>query len=833
MKESTQVGLEITYETAPSRQIHWHDTLQIHYLLTGKARVSLQGQQYLMHEADLVVVNPFERHNVELLGASTALSFCFERRLLSRLEGVQFDCVSCRAGKRDSARFDPIRTALAVLFRLYFSGQAGSLELLSHTYELLHLLSTRFRGAGVPVWDVNQPRISRILEYLNTHYAEEITLRDLARQEYLSANYLSQFFRDKLDTTFTQYLGEIRLDHGFFELVNTSKSITDIALDNGFGRVDTFIERFRRKYGVTPGKYRKGMPGLHETGGSLLPAREPSAAREGARFQALLRYAAPAAAPEDAQPLCPQRCEVTVPGQPGRPLHHDWREILNAGYADDLCTAEVQEQLQAVQREIGFRFVRFHGIFSDSMRLYEEDRNGRPHVNFTYAALLLDRLLAMGLRIHLDLSFLPETLASRPEPVYKNRSFISYPNDLDKWVFLVRTFLERCIARYGLREVLRWRFTLFSITFAQYGFLSMQEYETLYRATYQAVKAVHPDLPFGGPGMEGSLLLEDGGQAARDFLKRCRQAGCLPDFFTIHVFPHSFGEITRDFNRMAHRNDPTAFFTLSSNEDFMADAIRAARRLLEEEGLAAMPVMVDEWNATLWQRDLCSDTCYKAVYLVKNLLENMDNAMGKAYWTVSDLINDWKVDDKPFHGGHGMFTYNGIPKPAFYAFQLLAQMGETYVASGKGWFVTRSQQGVQVMLYHYCHYHIMYRMLFAFPDSRERYSAFEQKAPVEYHLSFPDEHAGRFELEYRRIGRSSGSALDEWLRMGRPDCLDRQVCTYLRRRSEPVQWREQRVDLNDICVALEPLEVVLIRITPVEQGGRPERMKTIDTPCAD
>lgn len=47
----------IVYETAPSKQIHWHDSLQIQYQLTGKAKATLQGRQYLMHEADVIVIN--------------------------------------------------------------------------------------------------------------------------------------------------------------------------------------------------------------------------------------------------------------------------------------------------------------------------------------------------------------------------------------------------------------------------------------------------------------------------------------------------------------------------------------------------------------------------------------------------------------------------------------------------------------------------------------------------------------------------------------------------------------------------------------------------------
>lgn len=807
----------IVYETAPSKQIHWHDSLQIQYQLTGKAKATLQGRQYLMHEADVIVINPFELHNVELLGASTALSFCFPQQMLGQIRGMQFDCISCAQPKQNG--FDALRTELAALFQIYFGERPhGQLELLSHVYELFHQL-IRFRREEHMALATDQPRVSRILQYLHTRYAEEVTLRDLATQEYLSPNYLSQFFRDKLDTTFTQYLSDIRLDHGFFELCNTAKSITNIALDNGFGRVDTFIERFRRKYGTTPGKFRKGLAQFHSlklipTCTQAIPERPP-----GTRFQTLLRYGAQEQTEaETAAVQQPSRKSISVRArQRGKPIAHDWRTIINAGYADDCCTAEVQEQIARVQTAIGFEYVQFHGIFSDSMHFYDEDEQGKPYLHFTYVDLLLDRLLAQQLKMFLEFSFLPQALAPRKSHVYQNHSYIGFPNDLDKWCALVRGFLTHCISRNGLSIVRQWKFTLFSITFSLYGFLTLQEYYQLYRETWRTVKSVDPELQFGGPGIEGSLLLNTEDQTVSVFLQQCLADGCIPDFLTMHSFPHSFDEIASDFNRIVHQNDLTASFGLSSNENFMADALAALKQAAASLGLGNLPVWIDEWDSTIWQRDLCSDTCYKAVYIVKNMLENMDQTKGKAYWTVSDLINDWKIDGKLFHGGHGLITYNGIPKASFYAYELLAHMGHELLDAGDGWYVTRSAAQIQILLYHYCHYNTMYRMLFEFHAPSERYSAFQKKAPVEYEISIPDAEGKSFVCEYFRIGRNSGSSLDEWIRLGAPEELSADNLAYLKHRSEPVRWMERRGTLTDIKVTLEPLEVVQIIINTHEE----------------
>lgn len=653
----------IAYETIPCKQLHWHDTLQIVYLLTGKAKLSLHSEQYLMHETDFVVINPFELHNVELLGASTLLEFYFPDRVTDCLNDAVFDCISCLCSSKSRTVLDQVRTELAELFACYFQeNDSQELELLSHIYELLHLLNTCFYSKSGQQRPINQPRITQILQYLNLHYTEEISLRDLAGQEYLSPNYLSQLFREKLNTTFTECLSSIRLSHSFYELSNTSKSITEIALDNGFGRVDNFIERFRRRYSITPGKYRKGLTQINYADPKLIPASRKTIAEipPGSRFQSLLHYAAQ---PKISQAVKQQPIirHIAVHGMTcSKPVSHDWKTLVNAGYADDCFTAEAQQQLSELKNAVGFDAVRFHGIFSDSMHVYDEEPNGKPVIHFTYVDLLLDRLLQMGYQLYIEFSFLPRALASQKTSVYQNQSYISFPKRLPNWKCLVESFLKHCMIRYGRKTVREWKFSLFSISFSSYGFLSQEEYYQLHRETYRTVKAVDSELIFCGPGIEGSQLLYSEDTICCDFLKRCQEEDCIPDIMTLHSFPHSFHEINSDFNRMVHQNDPTATFQLSSNEHFMSDAITGMKHTLKRLGLERCPILIDEWNSTIWQRDLCSDTCYKSVYVIKNMLETMGQTVGKAYWTVSDLINDWKIDEKLFHGGHGMITYNGI-----------------------------------------------------------------------------------------------------------------------------------------------------------------------------
>ncbi len=68
--------------------------------------------------------------------------------------------------------------------------------------------------------------------------------------------------------------------------------------------------------------------------------------------------------------------------QDGEPIRQSWRQLVNIGYAHDGLIGSVQEQLRRAQKEIGFTYLRFHGIFDDDMHIYQENEDGSPWFNF-------------------------------------------------------------------------------------------------------------------------------------------------------------------------------------------------------------------------------------------------------------------------------------------------------------------------------------------------------------------------------------------------------------------------------------------------------------------
>ncbi|MBR2564196.1 MAG: helix-turn-helix transcriptional regulator [Paenibacillus sp.] len=109
--------------------------------------------------------------------------------------------------------------------------------------------------------ETRDPVISFALDYLDHHYGEDINLNLVADKLNLTPGYLSSIFKEKTNINFSEYLNNLRIERAKELLVNVDLRIQDIAAQVGYQNVNSFIRMFKRRYGLTPGEYRKRHAG--------------------------------------------------------------------------------------------------------------------------------------------------------------------------------------------------------------------------------------------------------------------------------------------------------------------------------------------------------------------------------------------------------------------------------------------------------------------------------------------------------------------------------------------------------------------------------------------
>lgn len=99
--------------------------------------------------------------------------------------------------------------------------------------------------------------MKQALIYLNEHFSEKITLKELARICSYSPNHLGYLFKTQTGITFTEYLNNMRLNYACSLLYDSELLIKEVAYLSGFSSVAYFAQLFKEKFQMTPREYRK------------------------------------------------------------------------------------------------------------------------------------------------------------------------------------------------------------------------------------------------------------------------------------------------------------------------------------------------------------------------------------------------------------------------------------------------------------------------------------------------------------------------------------------------------------------------------------------------
>jgi AraC-like DNA-binding protein len=134
---------------------------------------------------------------------------------------------------------------------------------ISRLIELLDILSHDTDPEPMASHDYMAPenieqdkRLERILIFIDTHWQDTISLSDVAKVARLHPQSVSRYFRRRLGRTFQDYVVELRLSRAARELLDSKRTVSDIAFNCGFNNLANFNRLFLSRYQVSPRDYR-------------------------------------------------------------------------------------------------------------------------------------------------------------------------------------------------------------------------------------------------------------------------------------------------------------------------------------------------------------------------------------------------------------------------------------------------------------------------------------------------------------------------------------------------------------------------------------------------
>ncbi|WP_208590393.1 response regulator transcription factor [Gracilibacillus suaedae] len=99
--------------------------------------------------------------------------------------------------------------------------------------------------------------VKEAMDYIDQHYDEELTLKEVAKQVHLNASYLSALFKEELQVTFSEYVTRKRIQEAKKLLLSTDLTIAEIAEKSGYQTSKYFIKLFKQFENMTPNAFRK------------------------------------------------------------------------------------------------------------------------------------------------------------------------------------------------------------------------------------------------------------------------------------------------------------------------------------------------------------------------------------------------------------------------------------------------------------------------------------------------------------------------------------------------------------------------------------------------
>ncbi len=373
------------------------------------------------------------------------------------------------------------------------------------------------------------------------------------------------------------------------------------------------------------------------------------------------------------------RCDLA---QTGEPLPHVWSHTVGSGHATLALRADWQAQLKRCHDELGVRHVRFHGLLNDDMGTLV-DQAGDLVDSFFNADQIMDFLVGIGMRPFVELSMMPEALASGSETVFHYRGNVTPPEDPATWGGLVERLLTHWVERYGADEVRQWFFEVWNEpNQPQFWTGTQADYFELYRVTAQAVTRADSELRVGGPATSKN-------EWVADLVAFCETEGLPLDFVSTHHYPtDAFG---------AADDDTRAQLAASTRGTMRTQALDAAREAGDR------PLYYTEWNASSNPFYAPHDRPYAAAFVTKSFLDVAGVVEGYSFWTFTDLFEEVYFDSRPFAGKFGLLTIHGVAKPTYRAMELLHRAGtERLLVDGMhptvDRWVTRHDDGRVVVL---------------------------------------------------------------------------------------------------------------------------------------
>ncbi|WP_270279485.1 helix-turn-helix transcriptional regulator [Vagococcus bubulae] len=704
--------------------------IRLFFIVEGTCLVNHQEAEYTMLEKDIFILNTYDQVWVHFDSQDTILG-CIEidTSQLSDLFQIRwqpyYECFSMKQHHfiQQDERFTQLRSLVLSLFSAFFTPINDSVFLIyNKLFDLISYMDEAFQPVTPQIVQKQDDVISNILKTINQRYAQPILLEDLAKESFLSYNYLSKKFKEQTGETFREYLKQIRLNHAAKELCQSDESILKIAVNNGFSSSKSFHKMFKDYFGVTPKKYRtqNHLTNIHQfkhqNQYTLLDRQSIMAILARKLMQAEVINNTVNTKIHSQINLSQKKNPISLP-----------KMIINLGLASNWNKAIVKEDLKQVIEELPVDLIRFHNFLSDDTKATDFMMFSHYQEN--------NQLFEYIFKHHKN-------------PMVSLKYDASKTLSMEEWFDKQCQFIHQLIKHNGVENC--------SNIYFEWHF-SHEDMANQFKLFSRFYSYINKELPHPIIGIFLGNVYELSDIESIDYyLKKIAESMLTIRFYSYKSKP----------NNVSLWDEHTKI----SMEDYQNKNVALIKLLLDRYSLTGDILLVD-WDTLVGHGKTFAGTFFRSALFVKDMLQLSTSVQGVGVWLNSEALNDATLSST-LKNNLSLFLDLSLKRPAYLSIELLSKLRGDEVYHDDFVYIFKQQDTLMILLLNP-----------SYIDPQMSIDAdYIQNQTKSFDLVIGQINKGKYLKKTYSLDKDNGGIYNQWLKIGGLTELDEEGLNYLKKK---------------------------------------------------
>lgn len=573
---------------------------------------------------------------------------------------------------------------------------------------ILLLISHFKKESDIDTPYIKNEKIIEVLKYIDKNYTEDITMKGLSREVFMSAPSLSKLFKEETGTLFNTYINKVRVNRSLKDLLYSRMSIEEIAINNGFKNSRTYRRRFKDIFGKSPSDYRNKINNTINTNKSKNNNLNLEESEEA--LETLYSYISLPKDPVKKNYISTNKKEIVINHSMDREqILPD--KIIHIGSLEILLQSEVNKELEMTSNDIGIDYIGISSIYDVYPKTYLNDKVEELYVFSDYGKFdsIIKQLLedSIGIFYQINLSDIQNNGEDNYNQLYY---FLKHAKN---------TYNKRLFKKIKINLV----FNIDNIS---------KNYKLFFKI-YNRIKTIDKNISIGAS---------------------------IPCAYPEYRFPSKKDEeifinkITNNCEFLSFTSNPNMVYASSNNEiidmefynEYVYKETKKIKTILEKWDVD-LPLYLTEWNTLTGKKQSINGTFFRGAIILQEVLKLDLFIEAYGFWLNSGLYKNYKFNKSNKYNGLELFHNYSGKKPIYNVLTLASRLQGRVRSLGKEYMLLQDKEIYQLLIWNPNYFN---------PKLSEQLKFLETKM-ITYNVEIPEIEDNYYQVKRFDLSRYNGA----------------------------------------------------------------------------